>query len=285
MAEIALRTAQPASIPTLLSPIHMVTNLWARRDLIRQFGMRYFHARYRGTHLGMVWALIFPLTMLAVYTFIFNYVFNARSTLHPDETRTQYAVWLFCGMTTYAIFSESVMRSCSLVLDNTNYVTKIVFPLEIMTVSSMLSTLCFYCFSLALTLIGVGVGYHTFHWTIVLLPVILLPLVVMSIGIGWFLASLAVFIRDIGNLVAIVVSQLLFFLTPIFYRAEDLKDWAWIAKYNPLAVIIESARGVVLYGHLPDFSRLGIVLIISLLVLQLGYAWFMKSKRGFADVL
>ena len=91
--------------------------------------------------------------------------------------------------------------------------------------------------------------------------------------------------RDVSNLVVILVSQLLFFMTPIFYRAEDLKDWAWLARINPLAVVVESARSVVLYGRLPDWPALGAVMVLGLVVMQLGYAWFVKSKRGFADVL
>lgn len=293
MTDMVLRTARPPTIPSLLSPANLVGNLWHHRDLARQFAMRFFLARYRGTYLGAAWALVFPLIMLGVYTFVFNFVLGAGGPhkvpaadgLARAETSSQYAVWLFLGMTVFGVFSESVVRSCGLVLENPNYVTKVVFPLEIMPLASLASAVMFSAFGFSLVLVGTLIFYPTVHWTMALLPVVLVPLLALALGVSWFLASLAVFVRDVSNLVVIVVSQLLFFMTPIFYRAEDLKDWAFLARINPLAVVVESARGVVLYGRLPDWPALGAVLVLGLLVMQLGYAWFVKSKRGFADVL
>jgi lipopolysaccharide transport system permease protein len=293
MTDLVLRTARPASIQSLLSPANLVANLMRHKDLTRQFAVRFFLARYRGTYLGAAWALVFPLILLGVYTFIFNFVFASRvnhqipgigGVLQP-ETSSQYAVWLFLGMTVFGVFSESVIRSCGLVLENPNYVTKVVFPLEIMPLASLASALMFSCFGFSLVLIGLVVFYPTLHWTIVLLPVVLIPLLALALGLSWFLASLAVFVRDISNLVVIVVGQLLFFMTPIFYRAEDLKQWAWLARVNPIAVVVESARDVTLYGRMPDWASLGLVTLLGLIITQLGYAWFIKSKRGFADVL
>jgi lipopolysaccharide transport system permease protein len=261
--------------------------------LSRQFTLRFFLSRYRGTYLGAAWALIFPLVLLGVYTFIFNFVLSGRAAhqipgaggvLQP-ETSSQFAVWLFLGMTVFGVFSESVVRSCGLVLENPNYVTKVVFPLEILPPASLASAVMFSGFGFSLVLIGLLVFYPAVHWTVVLLPLVMLPLLALALGCSWFLASLAVFVRDISNLVVIVVSQLLFFMTPIFYRADDLKDWAWLARINPLAVIIEASRDVVLYGRTPDWTALGAVMVLGLVIMQLGYAWFIKSKRGFADVL
>jgi lipopolysaccharide transport system permease protein len=293
MAEMVLRTARPASIASLLNPVGLAANLWSRRDLIVQFSQRYFLARHRGTYLGMVWALLFPLVLLAVYSFIFNFVFTARATrMVPDgvggespETRMQYAVALFLSLTIFNIFSESVVRSTGLVLDNPNYVKRVVFPLEVLPVSSLGAALMFSLFGIGLSLAGAAVFYPKLYWTALLLPVVLTPMLALALGLAWFFSSLAVFVRDIGNLVAIVVGQILFFMTPIFYRAEDLQEWAWIVGINPVGVVIESARQVTLYGEMPDWSALGGVLVIGLVVMQLGYTWFMKSKRGFADVL
>lgn len=293
MTELVLRTARPASIPALLNPLSLWANLWGKRELTWQFAVRYFLARHRGTYLGMVWALLFPLILLGVYTFIFNFVFSGR-TLHavPDgaggliqETRSQYAVMLFLGLTVYGVFSESVVRSAGLVLDNPNYVKKVVFPLEVLPVSALLSALMFSGFGLTLTLVGVLAFYPKVYWTILLLPVVLLPLLALALGLAWFIASLAVFVRDVGNIVAIVVGQLLFFMTPIFYRPADLGKWAWLADLNPIGVVVHAARQVVLYGQVPDWKGLGLAMALGLCVMQLGYAWFMKSKRGFADVL
>jgi len=285
MTDMVLRTARPQPILTLLNPASMISNLWNQRDLIRQFAGRFFQARYRGTYLGTLWALLLPLLMLAVFTFVFNVVFTARGA-DPGETRSQYAVWLFCGMIVYGVFSESVTRSCALVLEHSNYVTKVVFPLEVLPTASLGSALMFSAFGLLLVVIGTVVAFHTLPWTLVYLPLVLLPLAALSLGLSWFLASLGVFVRDVSSVVTIVVSNLLFFLTPIFYKVEqlpeNLRGWA---RMNPLATIVEAARDAMVYGRTPDLRSLTLVTLASLVVMQLGYAWFMKSKRGFADVL
>ena len=192
MTDMVLRTARPASIPALLSPSNLLSNLWRHRDLTRQFAMRFFLARYRGTYLGAAWALIFPLILLGVYTFIFNFVFSGRvehripgaDGLPQLETSSQYAVWLFLGMTVFGVFSESVVRSCGLVLENPNYVTKVVFPLEIMPVASLASAVMFSGFGFALVLIGLVAFYPAVHWTIVLLPLVMLPLLGLALGLS-----------------------------------------------------------------------------------------------------
>jgi len=223
--------------------------------------------------------------MLAVYTFVFNYIFRARNP-SADVTNSQFAVLLFCGISVYGIFSESVTRSSSLVLDNPNYVKKVVFPIEVLPVSSVASSLMFSSFSLLLVVLGTWVTYGRVPWTVVLIPLVLLPLVLLALGLAWFLASLGVFVRDISNLVVLLVSQLLFFLTPIFYRIENLPEKLKpIAALNPLAHVVEGARRVLVLGEQPDWAALGLVTLAGLLSMQLGYAWFMKSKRGFADVL
>lgn len=285
MTSLVMHSARPTPLASLLAPSHVVGTLWARRGLIGQFARRYFYARYRGTHLGAVWALISPLLMLAVYTFVFNFIFQARNA-SADLTNSQFAVLLFCGISVYGIFSESVSRSSSLVLDNPNYVKKVVFPIEVLPVSSVASSLMFSSFSLLLVVLGAWVAFGRVPWTVVLIPLVLLPLVFLTLGLAWFLASLGVFVRDISNLVVLLVSQLLFFLTPIFYRIENLPESLRpIAVLNPLAHIVEGARRVLVLGQQPDWAALGLVSLVGLLTMQLGYAWFMKSKRGFADVL
>lgn len=264
----------------------MTRALWSRRDLIRQFAVRYFLQRYRGTYLGVFWALLFPLAMLSVYTFVFNTIFAGRWSPHADETRSQYAVVLFCGLTVYGMFSETVVRSCGLVLDNPTYVTKVVFPVEVLPVASLASTVMFSMFSLALVLIGTAVFFGTLHWTVLLLPLVLLPMLMIALGLAWFLASLAVFVRDVGNIVVLVVTQILFFATPIFYKPEQIPvSFRPVAMLNPLAHVVDGARRVVIFGEQPDWRALAIVAVVGLLMMQMGYAWFMKAKRGFADVI
>jgi lipopolysaccharide transport system permease protein len=286
MPAVAIHSARPTPLAALLNPVHLATTLWRHRDLTWQFTKRYFQARYRGTHLGTLWAVLNPLLMLAVYTFLFHYVFEARFGNDPSQTRGRYAVILFGGISVYAIFSETVVRSCGLVLDQPNLVTKVVFPLEVLPVAGLGATLLFSLFSLGLTLLGTWVFFGAIPWTAVLLPLVILPAAALALGLSWFLASLTVFVRDAANLVVIVVSQVLLFLTPIFYRIENLpEDVRWLAELNPMAGVVESARRVAILGQLPEWASLGWSMLAGLGGMVLGYAWFVKSKRGFADVL
>ena len=238
--------------------------------------------------MGVVWALIFPLLMLLVYTFIFTYIFSARGTV-LEESRPLYAVWLFCGMAVFGLFQATVMRGCGLVLENPQYVTKVVFPLEILPVANLGASAMYTAIEIALVLLGVAVFHKTVYATSVMLPVVLLPMLMVSLGVSWFLASLTVFIRDVANVTVIVVSQFLFFLTPIFWKRKQLEaelpELSWIVDVNPFAGIVENARRCLLHGLMPELGTWAVSMLIGLVAMQLGYAWFMKSKRGFADVL
>lgn len=288
MLNVAVRTARPTPLPALLNPLAAVADLWAHRDLTRQFTARAFLSRYRGTHLGVFWALLFPLLMLGVYTFVFTYVFSARG-VSGGETRPQYAVWLFCGMAVFGVFSSAATRSCGVVLENPQYVTKVVFPLEVLPIANLGSSVCYALFELVLVLAGVGIFHHAFHWTVVLLPVVVLPLLLITLGVSWFLASLTVFVRDVANVVTLVISQFMFFLTPIFWKPAQLlaaaPELEWMITWNPFAGIVENARRCILTGEAVDWGAWSVAMVIGLVVAQLGYAWFMKSKRGFADVI
>lgn len=285
MAEIALRTAHPTPLASLLSPLTLAETLWQSRDLIRQFTIRLFLQRYRGTQLGVLWSVIFPLTLLGVYTFVFSTVFKGSQWPGLENQGVfGFAVALLCGMVTYGVFSESTSRSTGLVVDHPNFVKKVVFPLEILAVASLGSSLLYGTVGLGLVVIGAAIiGKLT--WTALLFPVVLLPLVVLSLGASWFLSSLGVFLRDIGNVVGILVTQVLFFLTPVLYSKEHLGQFGWVADLNPLASVIDGARRVILLGTMPDWRALAISMVVAIIVLQCGFAFFMKSKRGFGDVM
>lgn len=287
MPVTAVRTSRATPFAELLSPVSLVANLWTHRDLIRQFTWRLFVARYRGTSLGLLWSVIFPLTQLAVFVFVFTNVFKMRTWESEAITGASgFAVILFCGMVVYAIFSESVIRSTGLVVDNPNFVKKVIFPIEILAVASLGSSIIYALAGLVVVLVGAMVFGNGLSWTALLLPIVALPLLLWSLGIAWILSALSVFLRDVGNIVGIVVGQMLFYLTPILYPASHLpENLGWVAWLNPLTSVVEGARSVILFGEMPQWRALGWSALGGIVVVQLGYAFFMKSKRGFADVL
>ena len=221
--------------------------------------------------------------MLAVYTFVFSVVFKMR--WGGGDSKIQVAVLLFIGLTVHGLLAEVVNRAPSLIQSNVNYVKKVIFPLEILTIVSLGSALFQACINL-IVLFAAFMFFNGFiYWTILFIPIVWFPLILAILGGAWILASLGVYLRDVGQLVGIMTSVLLF-LAPVFYPLEAMpeKYQFWILL-NPLTFIIQQSREVIIWGRLPDWYGLSIYMIISIIVLWLGFWWFQKTRKGFADVL
>lgn len=270
----------------LFNPMLGVRIVLQHHNLIRQLLLRNVATRYKGSALGLVWSFAHPLMMLGVYTFVFGVVFKARwGVEHFGDSRAAFPLIMFCGMAVFNVFSESVNNSTSLIVGNAGLVKKVIFPLEILPLCGVLTSLVFGMAWFALLLAGTALFLQQISWTMVLLPVLLFPLLLLSAGVCYFVASLGVYLRDIQQVVGIV-TQMLFFMTPIFYPASIVPEQVrWILEINPLSPLVEQTRNVFLFNALPDFWPTVTVWLISGIVFQLGLAWFMKTKKGFADVL
>ena len=272
-------------IINLLSFPQAITNIWHHRDLLKQLLKRNILGCYKGSGLGGLWSFITPLFMLSIYTFVFSIIFKARWGADVGDSRAAFALTLFCGLAIYNIFSESISSSATTIVSNVNYVKKVVFPLEILPVNMLLSALFFGGIWFIILFAGIGIFMHKICLTAICLPLILLPLIFFTLGLCWLIASLGVYIRDVVHFVGLAL-QALFFMTPIFYPINMVPEkFQLVLRLNPLTTIIQETRKVVLYNTWPDWRMLGIIFVVSLVVFQLGYIWFMKTKRGFADVL
>ena len=271
--------AQPVSLAAL------TRSLWRNRQLIAQMTKREVVGRYKGSAMGLLWSFLNPVFMLVVYTFVFSVVFKARWGVGSDESKTQFAVVLFVGMIMHGLFAEVLNRAPGLILANANYVKKVVFPLEILPVISMGAALFHSLISLGVLLIAFIIFNGYLHWTAIFTPLVLLPLVILTLGLAWILASLGVFLRDVGQTIGIV-TMVMMFLSPVFYPVTALpeKFRPWLMA-NPLTFIIEQAREVLIWGHLPEWTGLGIYTLAAIAIAWAGYAWFQKTRKGFADVL
>lgn len=269
--------------PTSL--VALARSLWRNRQLIVQMTKREVVGRYKGSVLGLAWSFFNPVLMLTVYTFVFSVIFKARWGLGGDESKTQFAVVLFVGMIVHGLFAEVINRAPGLILSNVNYVKKVVFPLEILPVITMCAALFHSFISLGVLLIAFVIFNGYLHWTAVFTPLVLLPLVILTLGLAWMLASLGVFLRDVGQTIGIITTVMMF-LAPVFYPItalpEEFRPWLMI---NPLTFIIEQAREVLIWGRLPDWIGLGIYTLAATAVAWVCYAWFQKTRKGFADVL
>ena len=270
----------------LLNPLLGLRIVSLHRDLLLQMLLRNIAARYRGSALGFIWSFATPLVMLAVYTFVFGIVFKARWGIEAFENnRAAFPVIMFCGMAVFNVFSESVNSSTTIVVASPSYVKKVVFPLELLPLCNVLTSFVFGLAWFALLFVGTVVFLQQLSWTMLFLPMTLLPLLLLSAGVSFLVSSLGVYLRDVQQLVGIV-TQMLFFMTPIFYPVSLVPEGLrWILYINPLSTIVEQTRQLFLYGQIPSMKLCLGMFIVSLVVFQLGLAWFVKTKKGFADVL
>jgi len=266
------------------TPIAMLKSLWYNRQLIGQMTQREVVGRYRGSIIGLAWSFFNPLLMLLIYTFVFSVIFKARWGV-SGESKADFAIILFVGMIVHGLFAECINRAPGLIISNVNYVKKVVFPLEILPWVAMGSALFYSMVSTAVPLVAQLILKHSLPWTSLFFPMVLLPLVFVSMGFAWFLAALGVFVRDIGQVTNIFTTILLFF-SPVLYSVSSLPEkYRILLQLNPLTLIIEESRKVLVFRQLPDWSSLGSELAVSMIIAAVGFWWFQKMRKGFADVL
>ena len=268
------------------NPLNMGRNLWRYRELIWQFTKRDVITQYKGSALGVIWSFVTPLLMLTVYTFVFSVIFHREWGVDiVDGSRVGFALTLFTGLIPFGVFRDCMNRAPGLIIRNRNYVTKVVFPLEILPVSVLGSSLINSLFNLLILLVASLIFLHTLSWTLLFLPLMYLPLIFLCLGLSWFLASLGVFVRDIGQIIGVIV-QILFFMTPIIYPVSAVPvQMQFIFYLNPLTYVVNHFRRVILWGQVPDWGDFIIISAATGVVCMLGYIWFMKSKKTFGDVV
>ena len=271
--------------PLSVNPIQMIRSLLINRQLIVQMTKRDVAGRYKGSVMGLAWSFFNPVFMLVVYTFVFSEIFKARWGAGGEESKTQFAVLLFVGLIVLGLVSEVLNRAPGLIIANVNFVKKVVFPIEILPVIAMGAALFHGLISLGVLLAAFALFNGYLQWTVVFIPLVLLPLIILTTGLAWMLASLGVFLRDVGQTV-VIITTVLMFLSPVFYPLTAVPErFRPIIMTNPLTFIIEQAREVLIWGHLPNWMGLGIYTLAAALVAWAGYAWFQKTRKGFADVL
>ena len=266
------------------SPPEMFGSLWRNRELIKASAKREVLGRYRGSALGLLWSFFNPIFMLAVYTIFFSVIFKARWG-GGTGSKTEFALVLFAGLLVFNLFSECINRAPGLILSNTNYVKKVVFPLEILPFTGLLSALFHTLISLTVWLFAYTLFFGTPHLTVLYLPLVLLPFCLLLMGLSWALASLGVFLRDVSQFIGLLTTALMF-LSPIFFPVTAFpEEYRHILYLNPITTVVEQTRDVLFWGKAPDFFMLGIYWVVTSVIAWLGFAWFQKTRKGFADVL
>ncbi|MCB9913672.1 MAG: ABC transporter permease [Planctomycetes bacterium] len=267
-----------------LDPLWILRELWREREVAAQLARHDVQATYRGSLLGALWILIQPLLSLAVYAFVFTVVFQPRAAVQ-EGGRFEFVLSLFAGMVIYNLFAEVVSRSPLLVVTKTSYVKNVVFPLQVLPLSALGTALVGFACGLVILLGAVLASRGALDAAVLWLPVALLPLLFLTLGVSWLLASLGVYLRDVQPAVRVVL-QLLFFATPIVYGVEALPpEWQRVVWLNPLAAIVTNARAGLLHGAAPSWPSWAATLAFGLAVFGVGYTWFARTRKGFADVM
>lgn len=257
-------------------------------QLISTLVKRDFSSRYRASSFGVFWTLVQPAFMLVVYTVTFSLIMKVR--FGADDSPSSFVLYLFCGMLPWMAFSEALMRSSTVVVDNANFVKKLVFPTQILPINMMLTALITEFLGMIILLAAILFFTHSLRRSLIYLPLILIPQLLFTLGLGWFLSSLTVFIRDISSFLNLTLTAWLFF-TPIFYPERIVMESnlphriKFLFSLNPMFIIVNNYRRIFLEGKAPDSQSMGILVLISCAVFWGGYAWFDRTKKSFADVL
>jgi lipopolysaccharide transport system permease protein len=260
-------------------------SLFRHRYLLGQIIRREVVGRYRGSMFGLAWSFLNPLLLLLAYTFVFGLVFKSSWGDGHSGSVAEFALTIFCGMIPFNMMSETLGRAPTLMSGHANYVKKVVFPLEILPLGLLGAAAVHAMISIFILLIGVAFLMGGISPTILYYPIVILPLLLLVAGLSWLLASLGVFLRDLQQIVVLLL-QLLMFLSPIFYPASRLPDALRdVANLNPLTQVLENSRRVLLWRQAPEWQAWGVWMVVGLTCAYLGYAWFRKTRHAFADVL
>ncbi|MFH0255785.1 ABC transporter permease [Vibrio rumoiensis] len=267
------------------SPKESLNSIIKNRALIISLVKRDVISRYKGSLFGWVWSFLTPLFMLSVYTLVFGEVLKVKWGAGGNDAPGQFAMLLFAGLIIFNMFAECINRSPSIILSNVNYVKKIVFPLEVLPVVTVLSTLFHAAVSFLVWVIVYIILFGLPHPTLLFAPVVLIPILLLISGSVFFLSSLGVFVRDISQVVGLACTALMF-LSPIFYPSSSLPtQYQFIVHLNPLTLPIEEFRKVAFFGIPPNWSSISIYLLIATLINFVGFYFFQKTRKAFADVL
>lgn len=267
-----------------IHPGKAIASAWANRALIYSLARRDVVGRYQGSAAGLLWSFFHPIFMLGVYTFFFSVIFQARWPAGTGS-KAEFALIAFSGLVVFNFFVECVNRAPSLVISNANFVKKVIFPLDILPLVVAVSALFHAMISYVVWIVFYVVLFGPPHLTAVLFPLAIIPLILTALGISWFLASLGVFLRDVAQVVTVLTGALIF-LSPIFYPTSAMPDaFQRVIWLNPLTPAIENTRNLLIHGGGFSAISYAIDLGIAAGIAWLGFAWFQKTRKGFADVL
>jgi lipopolysaccharide transport system permease protein len=264
---------------------NVLKSLYSHRDLILQFTRREIEMRHKASRLGHLWALITPLLMLSLYLFVFGVIFGGRFGVLPEENFLDFALALFLGISLFQVIADTIGMAPNLIVNQPNFVKKVVFPLEIISISKVIASLYFASLSIAICILLAPLSHGGLSFKVLALPLIILPLAMIALGISWTLAAIGVFVRDLDHTTTFISTAVMYASAILYSLNKVPTSIATILSYNPLVSIINEARQVVLWNHSFDSRILIYDYAISFIIMIIGYKIFQKFRPYFAEVL
>lgn len=246
---------------------------------------REIQQRYRGSQLGFLWAFVYPIMMLLVYTFVFGMVMRVKWGV-VGQDNLGFGLILFAGLLLHGLLGEVLISAVGLIRGNQQFVKKVVFPLPLLNLVTISAALFHTCLGTLILVAMVLATGGSLYWTALLAPIVILPFIVFLLGMSYFVAVLGVYVRDLSQFIGVLVTVLLF-LGPIVYPFEQIpvSIQAYVLWFNPLTIVVEQFRAVLLFGQLPNWELLGIYTVLAVLMFIVGTWFFNKTRDGFADVV
>lgn len=259
--------------------------LWGHRSLVWQFVVRNVEIRHKGSHLGLVWSIVNPLLMLSLYVFVFGFVFGGSFNRMHGETRVDYGLGIFVGLSLFHFVSEVLGQAPAVIVSNPNFVRKVVFPLEILPVATVGASFFHFLISIALALLGIATIGPGLSWGVLWLPVVFAPVLLWALGVAWMISALGVFFRDVSQMMQFLTMALMF-ASAIFYPASKIPEAAWaVLRFNPLIHAVELSRDAALWNMPLSMPALGYLYASGIGACVLGYIAFRRLRPAFADVV
>lgn len=268
-----------------ISPRSLLASTWQHRRLIWTLTRREIEGRYKGSTFGVLWSVLTPVLMVSVFTFVFGEIFQSKWAGAQSTNHLDFAAALFVGLLVYNIFSECIGKAPYLITNNPNYVKKIVFPLEILSIVSTLAAIFHFVAGYLVVILLVIFSGWQLSWTVIYTPVIVLPLIILLLGLTWIISALGVYLRDISQIIGPALTVLMF-LSPVFYPLSSVHEkYRWLYSLNPITFVIEETRAALIHQQAPAWSHWLPYTGICCIVMLGGFVFFQKTRSGFSDVI
>ena len=261
--------------------------LQTKLSLLAALVQRDLEAKYKGSILGNLWPLLTQLSQLLIYTYVFSIVLRVKLDLAgiPSNNFT-FGLWLFAGLVPWLAFTNGLIAATTSVITQPNLIKRVVFPLELLPLVPVLSAFIESLLGMAALVIIVAIVTSQLHATLFLLPLVWITQLLLTAGLGYLMAGLTVFLRDVPQTLGVILN-IWFYLTPIVYPAESIPDFlrSFVFWVNPLSALAQVYRDLILVGSLEHGGQWAIASVSAIVIFLGGYFTYNKLKSGFADVI